>query len=77
MISDYHGTPIEVGSKVAYNYSGQVRMGRVTRIFQGSRHGWPATHFKVRPIDAPPNLSDSTITNPYNLLVIPEGDQNA
>lgn len=48
ILVDHYGTEIMEGSRVAYNYSGYVRLGTVEEIAMGHRYNRPRPIIKVR-----------------------------
>lgn len=71
-ILDHYLSPIEVGSKVAFNYSGMVRIGVVEKITPRKQYSWsqePQYIFHVQQdTDFPKNASK--VTDRRNLVVI-------
>ena len=66
-MTDYYGNSLGVGTKVAFNYQGQVRKGTIERIVEGTKYGRPNVSFKVRHwLDS----EVSTVSNKANLIVI-------
>ena len=71
-MKDCYGTEIEIGSKVAYNYSGQVRIGEVTDLWQKEvqrKERWFRPYMKYR-ITVKEGDGKSKISSPLNLVVI-------
>ena len=72
---DYYGKPVQPGVRVAYNYSGEVRLGSVINVQFCTRYGkthrfnkLPYLKIKIIPDG---QTFESTVTNPNNLVVIP------
>jgi len=73
--SDNRGIIIEEGMRVAFNLSGELAMGRVQRISEGTRYGKPHTNYFVElEHDAVGKSAGevSKINNSRNLLAIRE-----
>lgn len=66
LVRDYYGLEITPGRRVAFNYSGQVRLGHVTRLESSNRYGRPGVTIHVESAES----NDHKITDPLNLVVI-------
>lgn len=71
---DYYGKELKTDTKVAFNYSGELRMGTITEIKSVTRHGrtesWghePLIEIRVKHCDG---NQISKITNRKNVVVI-------
>jgi hypothetical protein len=69
---DMYDRPVKIGSKVAYNLSGNVALGVVKKIMPVKKTSYLTSEsrkhtFKVRAIGA---MSDSTVTNSHNMVVL-------
>lgn len=74
-MQDNRGTEIEVGQKVAYNYQGQIALGKITDIRFGrpKKLSWGDEYvpcaFHIQMI-APQKDRESVVRDRRNLLVI-------
>lgn len=71
---DHRGTPIVIGAKVAFNYSGEIGVGRVKAIKQGYRYNQTVYTFEIER-DFPKGHYGSQnpiskVRNQHNLLVL-------
>ena len=70
---DPYGNRIMIGSTVAYNYSGEVRMGVVQKLSRRLKYGYSKGYIEVKLI---PGRIDkgysriSKVTRPENLIVL-------
>jgi hypothetical protein len=73
---DNRGTEVKVGVKVAYNLSGQIGVGYVRDIADGTRHGRRAPIIKIVP-DFPEWASkqgESKVRDSLSVLVLLEAN---
>ena len=78
ILSDAYGSSITNGVKVAYNYAGEVRIGKVLEVKESKRYGkvkdWTGAPYVVIHIEMSPTPKEvskiSKVTNPRNLVVI-------
>lgn len=66
-MKDYYGNEIQVGKQVAFNLSGEVRLGVVTG-FKPSRVYYMKTPYII--VQELGTKKDSKITRPTNLVVL-------
>lgn len=74
-MNDAYGTKIEVGAYVAYNRSGEVRLGTVKSFSNGFKRDWrthqPSNEYTFTMVqDKDKKLKPSKITRSVNLVVL-------
>jgi hypothetical protein len=67
MPEDYRGAPLTEGATVAFNYSGEVKIGTIVKVSETNRYGRRGHLFHVRH-----PYGVSKVTNKNNLVVINE-----
>jgi hypothetical protein len=76
MWKDNRGTLLEVDQKVAYNYSGEIAVGKITRIRTVEKQYWngPRKFPRIYIEQLKPQLRDkeSIVTSDKNVLVLME-----
>ncbi len=68
---DPYNILVQEGQKCAYNYQGQVRLGRITRIFNSPKpDGWGNPKYVIS-VKEEMTGDISKVGNPKNLVVLP------
>lgn len=67
-VKDIYGSPLEVGTKVAFNYSGEVRLGTITNISFYTPYGTRHIQVMIQHQDA---VHHSVIRNILGVAAIP------
>lgn len=81
-MKDGRGTPLQINVKVAFNFSGQIAVGRIVDLEDGVLNKWGTYDYKNRPkitIARETHLNQATKVNsvvrdPSSVLVLFEGD---
>ena len=71
---DHRGKIIKVGDTVAYNFSGEIAIGKVIRIVRGVPNKWGRAYKELIEIrmDAPKSGHISKVRSSKNVMVIDE-----
>lgn len=71
---DNRGSEVKVGAKVAYNLSGQIGVGYIRDIVDGTRHGRRAPIIKIVPDfpDWAQKQGESKVRDSLSVLVLAE-----
>jgi hypothetical protein len=75
-IQDSYGQILKPGARVAFNYSGNVRLGKLLTVkpvkHYGKAHNYTGEPFLKFEVEHQGTNMTSTITSRHNLVVIPE-----
>jgi hypothetical protein len=70
-LTDPYGVRVEENKKCAYNYQGQVRLGRITDIGHINRRNIQRIGKVVISIKEEMTQNISKVSNPKNLVILP------
>lgn len=69
---DPYGITVKEGMKCAYNYQGQVRLGRITKIIATPPiHAWRTSYNFTICVKEEMEQKISKVSNPKNLVILP------
>lgn len=80
-MQDCRGTELFINAKVAFNYSGEIAVGRIVEMKDGLKNSWGSYDYSHRPMIKVARETHfgkgnvvSKVRDPRNVLVLFEGD---